>query len=160
MTDMSDIRIREARPDEAEAVAALIRRAFEQQCRIYEDWTLPPMRESEESVLESMRTGVVLVAEESGHIVGTVQGNRTETSSVYVGRLAVDPKVQSRGIGRALTVAIENHFPDATEFELFTGHLSQTALSLYESLGYTRVDEVPERDGLTLVYLTKRVSPE
>ena len=150
--------VRPALPEDAPAVAAVIRRAFETQCRIYDDWSLPPMREDAASVLEAMRVGIVLVAEQTGRIVGTVRGRNTETG-VEIGRLAVEPDHRGCGIGRMLTEALEARYPEAGRFELFTGHLSITALSLYESLGYTRVKTTRVHDGLSLVYLEKVVTP-
>ncbi len=158
LSQPGEITVRDAEPDEADTVADIIRRAFEIQCRIYDDWTLPPMSESADSVLEAMYVGEVLVAEQSGRVIGTVRGHETETG-IEIGRLAVEPDRHGQGIGRMLTEALEARYPDAVRFELFTGHLSQTALGLYESLGYVRVREVPVHDGLTLVHLEKVVEP-
>jgi hypothetical protein len=51
--------------------------------------------------------------------------------------------------------AIEEYFPAADHYVLFTGHLSEGNLRLYNKLGYTefRKEEVSPR--LQLVYLEK-----
>jgi len=150
----TDITIRHARGEDAAAIADLIHRAFEAQCRIYDDWTLPPMRESEASVLNAIEDGVVLVAEAEGRLIGTVRA-RITGGSVHIGRLAVELDSQNLGVGRALTRAAEGAFPDADRFEVFTGHLSAGPLHLYESLGYRRVRTQVEHERLTLVFLEK-----
>lgn len=156
--DRPGIVVRDARPDEAARVAEIIRNAFEAQCRVYDDWSLPPMQESTGTVLEAMRAGVVLVAEEPGRLIGTVRGHDVG-GSVEIGRLAVEPDRHGLGIGRLLTETLETRYPDAVKFVLFTGHLSRYALSLYESLGYVRTRETPVHEHLRLVHLEKVVVP-
>jgi ribosomal protein S18 acetylase RimI-like enzyme len=99
---------------------------------------------------------VLKATDATGQILGTVQGELLPDGSCYVGRLAVEPTAQRRGIGRALALAIEAEYPDAIRFELFTGHLSEGTLALYRSLGYreTQREEVDER--LTVVWMEKR----
>jgi hypothetical protein len=41
-------------------------------------------------------------------------------------------------------------------YELFTGHLSEKNLALYEKLGYKRFREEKINDGLRFVYLEKK----
>lgn len=115
------------------------------------------MSETAGSVREAIDTGIVLVAELDGVIVGSVRGNLREDGIVEVGRLVVAPELQNRGIGRHLACELEAHYPDATGFEIFTGHKSAGSIALYESLGYRREREVPIYDGLTLIYLHKDV---
>jgi len=152
------VTIRIAREDEATKIASLVRRAFESQCRVYDDWTLPPMSESAATVLDAMRQGVVLVAESNGELVGSVRGSLRD-GTVHVGRLVVEPVCENRGIGRRLASEIEKHFPRAERFEIFTGHASAGPLHLYESLGYRPYRNAPVHDKLTVVYLEKRPAP-
>jgi GNAT superfamily N-acetyltransferase len=139
---------------DAFAIAALIRLAFESQCELYGDWTLPPMSETAESVHEAMRSGVVLTARAGDDIVGSVRGALRD-GTVDVGRLVVHPDIQGQGIGRTLALAIEERFSDALRFEIFTGHLSEKSLGLYESLGYRRFKTVPASASHDLVFLEK-----
>ena len=149
------IEIRSGVPEEAADIAALVRRAFVVQAELYEDFTLPPLGETEDSVLEAMRSGTVLVAaDSSGAIVGTVRGEMRQ-DSCYVARLAVAPERRGSGIGRALVQRIESDFPLASKFEMFTGHRSAGPLHIYESLGYREVRREPVNERLSLVYLEK-----
>ena len=148
------VKIREATPADADRIAQITRSAFASQCALYDDPDLPPMSDTAESVLEAMARGVVLVAEENDEIVGSVRGEQRE-GSCSVGRLVVDPARQNRGIGRLLAEAIEGCFPAAERFEIFTGHLSEGPLHLYESLGYVRERCEPVHERLSLVFLSK-----
>lgn len=146
--------IRKARPDEADAIAKLIRDAFKSQALLYEDDTLPPLSETGDSVRAAMAAGMVLVAEENGRLLGSVRGDLAE-GTCRVGKLVVEPDAQGRGIGRRLAQAIEEPFANAMRFEIFTGHRSAGPLHLYKSLGYRefRRENVSER--LDLVFLEK-----
>ena len=91
----------------------------------------------------------------SGRILGSVRGTQRD-GTCEVGRLVVLPEAQGRGIGRALTIALEDRFPSAERFELFTGDHEGAALHIYRSLGYVPFRVQPVTGGLRLVYLEKR----
>jgi len=146
--------IRAATAADAAVIADLTRRAFASQCELYGVTNLPPMADTADTVLHAMDRGVVLVASVDDRIVGSVRGEMVE-GVCLVGRLVVEPELQGAGIGRALAMAIESHFPDAPRFEIFTGHLSAGPLRLYESLGYIREREQQVADEVTLVFLGK-----
>ncbi|MDZ4180564.1 MAG: GNAT family N-acetyltransferase [Coriobacteriia bacterium] len=146
--------IRRATEADAEQIARLTRRAFATQCELYGDWTLPPMSDTPESVQASIERGIVLIAETNGALLGSVRGELRD-GVCHVGRLVVEPALQGRGIGRLLAEAIELEFPDASRFEIFTGHRSEGSLHLYESLGYARHHTEKVHDGLWLIFLGK-----
>ena len=76
-----------------------------------------------------------------------------------IGRLAVRPDRQNRGIGTLLMAAIEERFrPHCLRFEIFTGHKSEKNLSLYAALGYERSRVVPQTPGLRIVHMVKKAS--
>jgi ribosomal protein S18 acetylase RimI-like enzyme len=150
------VTISRATIDDAEEILALIKRAFAPVADVYRDPEFPPLIESLASHRACYEARTVLKAvDETGRIVGTVQGEPRE-DACYVARLAVEPAWQRRGVARALAAALEDAFPDAQRFELFTGHLSEGTLALYRSLGYreTQREEVDER--LTVVWMEKR----
>ena len=153
---ISGLRIDLARAEDASVIADLIRRAFQSQAELYDVDDLPPLNETEESILEAMSANVVLKAVHEDSIVGSVKGELKD-GICHIGRLVVEPELQGQGIGRALTAALEERFPDVQRFEIFTGHLSDTALGLYESLGYVRYETKVVHDNVTLVYLKKSV---
>ena len=146
--------VRRATAADATAVASLIRDAFATEVPTYGS-DLPPLAETPQIVADALGRGVVRVAEEGDRILGSVRGELAEDGSCLVGRLVVLPEARRAGIARALAVEIERQFPDATRFELFTGHLSTAALALYESLGYQRFREERVSPTTVLVYLEK-----
>ena len=151
------ITIVRATREDAPEVLALIKRAFAPAGELYEDPDLPPLAETLAEHEARYDTFVVLKAlDEDGTIVGTVQGSTMETGDCYVARLAVDPARQGQGIARKLALALEDAFPDARRFELFTGHLNAASLRLYAALGYRETARERVNDRLTLVSLEKR----
>jgi predicted N-acetyltransferase YhbS len=97
--------IRAARPDEAEAIVALIQRAF----GAYRGKLRPEsgaLQETPETIRAVMKTGTILLAERGGRILGCVSVRRKE-GCAYAGRLAVEPMERGIGVGRALLAAAE-----------------------------------------------------
>jgi GNAT superfamily N-acetyltransferase len=124
-----------ARAEEAALLLAIQKAAFEQEARACGVPDIPPMTQSLGAFEADLATHVVLAARLEGRLVGMVHG-RLESGTCHVGRLAVHPDVQGRGIGRRLLTALEARFPGARRFELFTGARSEGNLRLYTALGY------------------------
>ena len=125
----------DASPADAEAILALQKLAYASEARRYDDWTIPPLVETLDSVRQQIAQHVVLKAIVDGRLAGSVRGVVTD-GVCEVCRLSVDPALQRRGIGSALLVAIERRFPGIDAFELFTGNRSVENLRLYERHGY------------------------
>ncbi len=146
--------VRLAKRDEAEALAALIREAFQTEADVYGD--IPPLHETAADLEATFDAGdVTLVAEIEGSVVGTVRGETMTDNTLVVRRLAVLPHARGLGVGRALLVALEAHYPYVNRFELFTGDLNKAAIGLYESLGYERIGTREVAPGIELVTLEK-----
>ena len=97
--------IRAARPDEAEAIVALIQRAFGE----YRGKLCPEsgaLLETAETIKAAMKTGTLLVAERSGRILGCVAVRRKD-GHAYAGRLAVEPMERRIGVARGLMAQAE-----------------------------------------------------
>lgn len=97
--------IRAARPDEAEAVVALLQRAFGE----YRGKLRPEssaLLETADTIRAAMKTGTILLAEREGRILGCVSVRRKDDSA-YVGRLAVEPMERRIGVARALMTQAE-----------------------------------------------------
>jgi N-acetylglutamate synthase-like GNAT family acetyltransferase len=97
--------IRAARPDEAEAIVALLQRAFGQ----YRGKLRPEsgaLQETPETIRAVMKAGTILLAERAGRILGCVSVRRKDDCA-YAARLAVEPMEQGMGVGRVLLAAAE-----------------------------------------------------
>jgi ribosomal protein S18 acetylase RimI-like enzyme len=149
------VTIRPARREEAAALADVIRRAFVTEELVYGD--IPPLHETAADLEASFDAGeVTLAAELDGVLVGTVRGETMADGSVMVRRLAVLVEARGYGIARQLMTALEDGYPEAARFELFTGELNAPALGLYDAVGYTRIGAGVVGAGITVVTLEKR----
>lgn len=88
-----------------------------------------------------------------GRLIGAVRWT-VHDDTAHIGRLVVAPDLQGQGIDTVLLRSAE-HASGATQFELFTGHLSAANIRLYEREGYARTRQVPLQPGVELVYLSK-----
>lgn len=144
----------DAVPEDAEAILALQKIAYEREARRYDDWTIPPMVETIDSVREQIARHVVLKAIVDDRLAGSARGVVTD-GVCEVCRLSVDPALQRRGIGSALIAAVEARFPDIEAFELFTGHHSVENLRLYDRHGYRVTRTKVLSPDVSLVFLRK-----
>jgi ribosomal protein S18 acetylase RimI-like enzyme len=148
--------VRPATRDEAEKLATLVREAFQTEAAVYGD--IPPLHETADDVEATFdASDVTLAADLDGLTVGTIRGESRPDGTIVVRRLAVLPQARGLGIGRALLVALEAAYPYVTRFELFTGDLNNTAIGLYESVGYVRIGTQEVAPGVELVTLEKQV---
>jgi ribosomal protein S18 acetylase RimI-like enzyme len=150
----SDVRIVDALRGDAEAILALQKLAYASEARRYNDWTIPPLVETIDTVRRQIADHVVLKAMVDGRLAGSVRGIVTG-NVCEVCRLSVDPALQRRGIGSALIMAIEARFPAIEAFELFTGDRSVENLRLYDRHGYRRFRTKPVSPAVSLVFLRK-----
>jgi ribosomal protein S18 acetylase RimI-like enzyme len=139
---------------DATQILALQQLAYESEARLYEDWTIPPLTQTLESLRSELHNDTVLKAVDDQVIVGSVRATVSD-NICQIGRLMVHPTHQGRGIGTALMQAIEALFPAASGFELFTGSRSEGNIRLYIRLGYAVTGARRVSDRVTLVVLSK-----
>jgi methyltransferase (TIGR00027 family) len=144
-----------ATTEDAAEILALQLLAYESEARIYDNWTIPPLTQSLESLQTQIQTETVLKAVEDSAIIGSVRGALSQ-GVCRIGRLMVHPRHQGRGIGTQLLEAIERSFPAAPEYELFTGSRSEGNVRLYLRAGYVVTGSRRGPDPVTLVVLRKR----
>jgi ribosomal protein S18 acetylase RimI-like enzyme len=92
--------------------------------------------------------GVLLLAEEAGRIVGTVQLRPAESANgrhrAEVAKLLVHPDHRRRGIGRSLMEGIEAEARrDGRTLLMLDTREGDAANGLYHALGYREVGRVP-----------------
>ena len=86
--------------------------AYQSEAKLFGDMDIPPLKQTIEEVGEEFAQGTVLkVVDDSGDIIGSVRAYE-ENGTVYIGKLIVHPKMQKRGIGTQLLLAMENEFPN------------------------------------------------
>ena len=143
-----------AEPDDLEEILSLQKLAFKSQAEIYNDFNIQPLTQTLEELREEARKSVILKLVLDSKIVGSVRAFEKD-GSCYIGKLAVHPEYQNRGLGRKLMTAIEQCF-DGVRYELFTGYLSEKNLAMYESLGYERFKTQKVGRDMELIYLEKK----
>ncbi|RKN49109.1 GNAT family N-acetyltransferase [Micromonospora endolithica] len=141
---------------DAGEILTVQRAAYLTEAQRYGDPFLPPLTETLEevrAVLAGART--VLTARIGPRLVGSVRAH-VEAGVAHVGRLAVAPDQQGRGIGGRLLRAIEAmHAARADRFALFTGAGSDQNLRLYQRHGYRLVGHRDDPNGVRLALLEK-----
>jgi len=150
----SDLRVERAAPEDAAHILGLQRLAYQSEARLYDDWNLPPLVQTLESLQAEFSNSVILKALDRGQLAGSVRA-REAHGTCHIGRLVVSPPAQGRGIGTRLMQEIEASFPLVRRFELFTGSRSEGNLRLYRRLGYLPCREQSTPNGVTLVFLEK-----
>ena len=143
--------------DELPEILRVQRAAFRRAARdldIPED-RLPPLLETLDTLRRLHDAGNRFFAARVGRTVaGTVRARRREDGVVEVGRLAVDDGCERLGVATALMCALEDSFPDASRFELFTGAEAVAPLALYDRLGYRQFAR-EGHEGATFLWLAK-----
>jgi len=127
---------------------------YRSEAAIYDDYSIPPLTQTLESMREDFALYQILVAKNESGIVGSVR-SRTTSTTCHIGRLMVHPRLRRKGLGTNLMLRVEEEFSDALRYELFTGHRSDGNLSLYGHLGYREFKRDVISATITLVYLEK-----
>jgi len=120
---------------------------------------LQPVTETLEKLEQLLSGGVrtfIAVVPDGGHerVVGTVRATTRDDGIIEIGRLAVDDGFTRRGVATALMAALEDAFPSADRFELFTGADAVEPLALYARLGY-RIFRREQFESWSMVWLGK-----
>lgn len=131
------------------------RAAFVTEAQVYGDPSIPPLIQTFGDLERELRAGVALKAMLGHRLVGAIRG-RTEGQTFHVGRLAVAPDMQGRGIGTRLLTELENVAAlDVARFELSVGSLSLPHLRIFERSGYHEFRRERMRSNLELVFMEK-----
>ena len=131
----------------------LQRAAYATEAQLYGDPFLPPLVQSLEELRDELTSSDGLVGVASGRIVASVRWV-VDSDVVRIGRLIVAPDQQRQGWGTRLLNLAERE-AGARTAELFTGHLSEGNIRLYQREGYVESRRERINDDLEFVYLTK-----
>lgn len=141
---------------DAPGLLSVQRLAYESEARLYNDWTIAPLQETEQEVRLALAASAVRKAVIRRRLVGSVRA-RPIGRTVEISRLAVHPAFQRRGIGGRLLAAVEATFTTPCTFVLFTGARSLDNVRFYKDHGYHTVKQEQVSERLTLVYMSKDV---
>ena len=153
---MLDVRIRPILLADAAEVFTLQRSAFIEEAHLYNTVDTPALTQTFDELKAELATNSGCVALIGSRMVGSVTA-RIIGDVLSIGRLAVVPDLQGRGIGTRLLDAVEAR-SGAAEATLYTGALSEANLRLYHRLGYVETRRVT-LPAVELVYLRKRLTP-
>jgi phosphoribosylanthranilate isomerase len=148
------VMIEPAQPGDAPEILALQKLAYRSEAELNQDFTIPPLTQTEADIESEFGRKIFLRARADGRIVGSVRAE-IRGRTCHIGRLIVHPDWQHRGIGRRLLRQIEAGFPQAERFELFTGGRSERNLRFYKKSGYRISRLEPLSEQVMLVYLEK-----
>lgn len=127
-------------PGDAGELLTLQRAAYVTEAQLYGEPGLPPLIQTLPELHEELQhpAGTALGARCAGRLVGAVRW-RVDGARADLGRLAVVPDLQGRGIGTRLLREAERQLQEMVrEVWLFTGSASAVNLQLYEREGYQR----------------------
>lgn len=141
---------------DAEEILSLQKLAYRSEVEIYNDFNIPPLVQTLESIEKDFENQYFLKAVMDGKIIGSVRAY-TKEGTCYIGRLIVHPDFQNRGIGTDLMNEIERIFNTCRRFELFTGDKSERNLYFYQKLGYKIFKKAKITDQTMIVYLEKKI---
>ncbi len=128
--------------------------AYEKEAIRYNDFSIPPLKQTLEELIKESKNSIILKATENDIIIGSVRGSSHE-QVCKIGRLIVHPDFQRQGIGSKLLSDIERLFSEVVTFELFTGSDSEDNIRLYKKSGYTEFKRKKLTDKIDLVFLHK-----
>ena len=142
---------------DAADILALQKLSYQSEAEIYNDYDIPPLKQTVDEIKEQFKNHIFLKAVHDGEIIGAVRAYE-ESGTCHVGRLAVHPDHQNKGIGTALMNKIERYFKPE-RFELLVGAKSSKNIRLYKKLGYSIYDTSKFGHGdIEVFYMEKTVN--
>ena len=140
--------------DDAPAILAMQKLAFEPEARACQVWEIPPLQETVEGIREHIRGATVLKAMDGDRMLGSIRGVVT-AGTCLIRVLMVAPEAQGRGVGARLLKAIEDAHPQVERFELTTNMIMVGNVRFYLSHGYEVVEQLQRGPTIRLAFMRK-----
>ncbi|MGV3001023.1 GNAT family N-acetyltransferase [Vibrio sp. E150_018] len=140
--------------EDAEQILQLQLVAYESEAMLNNDFKIPPLTQSLDGLKADFEHKTILKIVEDGKLLASGQAHYN-SGTCHIGRMAVWPELQGKGIGSKLLSALESIFPDTSHVELFTGANSISNLAMYKRRGYIEYNR--EKLGNTEVVYLRRV---
>jgi len=148
------VKVLHATVEDAESILELQRVAYQSEAQLHDDFSIPPLTQTLEQLKLEFGNKTILKIVEDGKLLASGQA-RLENGTCYIGRMAVWPNLQGKGVGSKLLSSLENVFPEAKRVELFTGENSLANLAMYNRRGY--VEFKSAQLGKTKVIFLERI---
>jgi len=145
-----------ARLEDASAMLALQRLAFEPEARVCGSREIPPLQETVATIEAHIREATVLKAMDGDRLVGAIRGVMTGDTCV-VRVLVVADDQRGKGLGARLLAAIEAAHPQAARFELTTNMVMVGNVRFYLRHGYEVVEQIQHAPTIRLAFMRKVV---
>lgn len=156
MDTMDDLRVDLVPVELAGELLTIRRAAFVTEAQLYNDPKLPALTQTLEELVEDLQREdvITLGAWLGSRLVGSVRV-RLDNGRANLGRLAVVPDLQGRGIGTQLLLAVLGYLPEDTrEVWVFSGQDSKQNLALVAQHG-VEAQYAQHAGDLTYAYLRK-----
>ena len=150
------MKISKAKYNDLETILELQYIAYESEAIRYNDFSIPPLKQTLNQLIEEAENSIILKATDNKNIIGSVRG-KLDSVICKVGRLIVHPDFQHRGIGSQLLIEIEHYFSRVKTFELFTGSDSENNIRLYKKFGYVESKKESLNEEIDLIFFQKQM---
>jgi predicted N-acetyltransferase YhbS len=136
---MESIVFAKAGPGDVAAVKAVTRKAFTQYAKeLHKEEHVAALHETDEAILSDILNKHVYVCRVDGETVGAVRFEVLDQGVAYLSRLAVDPEIQSLGIGGLLLEKVRRECEKlgVRAIALHTASRMRSSVSFYLKNGY------------------------
>ncbi|MGW4475767.1 GNAT family N-acetyltransferase [Nonomuraea sp. NPDC004354] len=127
--------------------------AYAVEAELIGDDRIPPLRETLDDLIAAPLAWRGAFDDE-GMLVGAVAWTETD-DLVDIDRLVVDPRAHRQGIGRTLVAELLDR-ADGRTTVVSTGRGNVPARTLYERLGFTRIEDIEVISGLWITRYERR----
>src|SRR4030042_1015587 len=117
------------------SILELQKLCYRENAERYNDFKIAPLVQNIDELENDYKNNLILKVEDGGEIIGSIRAYEKD-HVCCIGRVIVHPDYQNKGIGKKMMIEIENRFPGAVKFELFTGYKDEKNIYFYGRVGY------------------------